>query len=147
MSHRSFLTEIVSSRDSHLIQSSDPFAHAQPAARALAKKYPILERSAHLTLASSPGESHPEALSDPYVTLSRHTAPVIQRYSQLPSSGETVADQRPSSCAATAYWHASCSIRLCTCDWPTVQVRVQYAHRAETWLLDRTHLNSSTILG
>ena len=33
----------------------------------------------HSGWVSSPGESHPEALSDPYVTLSRHTAPIKLR--------------------------------------------------------------------
>jgi hypothetical protein len=29
-------------------------------------------------LVSSPGEFHPQALSEPYVNLSIHTAPIIQ---------------------------------------------------------------------
>ena len=36
-------------------------------------------------------EFPPQPLSDPYVTLSRHTAPIIQPYSQLHASGETTA--------------------------------------------------------
>jgi hypothetical protein len=31
-----------------------------------------------IELVSSPGESHPKALSEPYVNVSAHTAPIIQ---------------------------------------------------------------------
>ena len=33
---------------------------------------------AQLCRVSSPGEFHPEALSEPYVNVSIHTAPIIQ---------------------------------------------------------------------
>ena len=41
---------------------------------------------------SSPGESHPQALSEPDVNLSAHPAPIIQPQAQSPSSsGQKVA--------------------------------------------------------
>jgi hypothetical protein len=46
----------------------------------------------HADLASSPEESHLEALSEPYVTLSRHTAPIRQTLRTLfRASVQTVA--------------------------------------------------------
>ena len=40
---------------------------------------------------SSPGESHPQALSEPYVNVSAHTAPIIQPRveGQVVASGQT----------------------------------------------------------
>ena len=37
---------------------------------------------------SSPGESHPQALTEPDVNLSIHPAPIIQPLEQSPSSSE-----------------------------------------------------------
>ncbi len=37
---------------------------------------------------SSPGEFHPEALADPYVNVSVHTAPIIQPEKEQPTSSE-----------------------------------------------------------
>src|SRR5207247_4243469 len=54
----------------------------------------------HPEVASRLRELPPQPLSDPYVTLSRHTAPVIQPYPQLHANDETIEVRRPSSCAA-----------------------------------------------
>ena len=40
-------------------------------------------------LVSSPGEFHPEALAEPYVNVSAHTAPIIQ-----PGKGHQVTSER-----------------------------------------------------
>ena len=45
---------------------------------------------------SSPGESHPQALPEPYVNLSAHTAHIIQSHSipyQAPSAQRAAADE------------------------------------------------------
>jgi hypothetical protein len=39
---------------------------------------PVLTIFVSGVMVSSPGEFHPQALSDPYVNLSIHTAPIIQ---------------------------------------------------------------------
>src|SRR6266852_5857869 len=101
----------------------------------------------HPEVASRPRELPPQPLSDPYVTLSRHTAPIIQPCSQLHASGETTAVRHPSSCAATAHRPAFVPIRPCTCVWPTVRARGQYAGKHGAWLSDRTPRNNSTTLG
>src|SRR5271169_1446099 len=98
-------------------------------------------------VASRPRELPPQPLSDPYVTLSRHTAPASQPYPHLPASGETTAVRQPSSCAATAHCPAFVPIRPCTCVWPTVRALGQCAGKHGTWLSDRTLRSSSTTLG
>src|ERR1017187_3818831 len=98
-------------------------------------------------VASRPRELPPRPLSEPYVTLSRHTAPVTQPYPQRHASDETTVAQRASSCAATAHCPAFVPIRPCTCVWPIAQARGQCARKYGTWLFDRTPRSSSTILG
>ena len=46
---------------------------------------------------SRPGDFHPKPLAEPYVTLSRHTAPVIHRVRIPDASGQTTAG---TSCAS-----------------------------------------------
>jgi len=101
----------------------------------------------HAEVASRPRVLPPQPLSDPYVTLSRHTAPIIQPDSQLHASGETTAVRHPSSCAATAHCPAFVPIRPCTSVWPTVRARDQYAGKHGAWLSDRMPRNNSTTLG
>src|SRR5271170_7860334 len=101
----------------------------------------------HAEVASRPRELPPQPLSDPYVTLSRHTAPVIQPYPQPHASGETTAVRRPSSCAATAHCPDFVPIRPCTYAWPTVRALGQCAGKDGAWLSDRTLRSSSTTLG
>src|ERR1035437_2294812 len=98
-------------------------------------------------VASRPRELPPQPLSDPYVTLSRHTAPIIQQYPQPHASGETTPVRHPSSCAATAHCPAFVPIRPCTCVWPTVRALGQCAGKHGAWLSDRTLRSSSTTLG
>src|SRR5664280_126348 len=98
-------------------------------------------------VASRPRKLPPQPLSDPYVTLSRHTAPVIQPRPQLHASDETTAVRHPSSCAATAHCPAFVPTRPCTCVWPTVRARGQCAGRYGAWLPDRTLRSSSATLG
>src|SRR5690348_5554125 len=81
----------------------------------------------HAEVASRPRVLPPQPLSDPYVTLSRHTAPIIQPDSQLHASGETTAVRHPSPCAATAYWHVVGPLALCICAWTNVQLHGQCA--------------------
>jgi hypothetical protein len=45
---------------------------------------------------SSPGESHPQALSEPDVSLSAHPAPIIQPQAKSPSASEQRAGSRAS---------------------------------------------------
>src|SRR5664280_2500727 len=89
-------------------------------------------------VASRPRELPPQPLSDPYVTLSRHTAPVIQPCPQPHASDEITAVQRPSSCKATAHCPASVPIMTCTCVWPTVRVLGQCTDKHGAWPSDRT---------
>src|ERR1035441_5713889 len=98
-------------------------------------------------VASRPRELPPQPLSDPYGTLSCHTAPAIQPDPQPHASGETTAVQHPSSCAATAHCPASFPIRPCTCVWPTVRASGQCDGKYGAWLSDRTLRSSSTTLG
>src|SRR5215472_8271153 len=89
----------------------------------------------------------PQPLSDPYVTLSRHTAPVIQPRSQPQSSGKTTAVQHSLSCAATACWRIAVPIGLCICVWPIVRAHGQCADKQRAWPLDRMPRSSSTTPG
>src|SRR5215471_11121410 len=89
----------------------------------------------------------PQPLSDPYVTLSRHTAPVIQPVPQLPASDETAEVRRPSSYAATAHYTACVPTGSYTCVWPIAQARGRCAGKCGAWLWDRTSHSSSTTLG
>ena len=43
---------------------------------------------------SSPGESHPQALSEPDVNLSAHPAPIIQPTAESPSASAQIAVAR-----------------------------------------------------
>ena len=56
-------------------------------------------------LVSSPEEFHPEALADPYVTVSRHTAPIIQpeKVQQVSSAGIGQDDVSPPSRATLSH--------------------------------------------
>ena len=50
----------------------------QPFGQHLQNPTRIMLELAHDDEVSSPGESHPRALAEPYVNLSAHTAPIIQ---------------------------------------------------------------------
>ena len=43
---------------------------------------------------SRPGESHPEALAEPYVTLSRHTAPIKEPPRSMVQCANRCGEQR-----------------------------------------------------
>src|SRR5450756_833961 len=59
-------------------------------------------------------------LSDPYVTLSRHTAPVIQPYPQPPASDETTAVRHPSAFVTTAHCPAFVPVSYTHLTLPTI---------------------------
>jgi hypothetical protein len=50
--------------------------------------FPMFEANQEV---SSPGESHPQALSEPDVNLSAHPAPIIQSTAESPFSSEQTA--------------------------------------------------------
>src|ERR1039457_3871364 len=95
-------------------------------------------------VASRPEEFHPQPLSDPYVTLSRHTAPIIQPCSLSTSSDEITAVRHPSSCTTTALRRAFAPIGSCTCVWPIVRAHGRCAYKDRASLSDKTPRSSST---
>src|SRR5262249_50613676 len=101
----------------------------------------------HSEVASRPRDLPPQPLSDPYVTLSRHTAPVIQPHSLPHSSGKTASVLHSLACAATARWLGAVPIGLYICAWPIVPAPDQCAYQQRAWLLDRMLRSSSTTLG
>src|ERR1035437_4742626 len=98
----------------------------------------------HAEVASRPEEFHPQPLSDPYVTLSRHTAPIIQPCSLSTSSDEITAVRHPSSCTTTALRRAFAPIGSCTCVWPIVRAHGRCAYKDRASLSDKTPRSSST---
>src|SRR5262249_5519832 len=101
----------------------------------------------HPEMASRPRDLPPQPLSDPYVTLSRHTAPVIQPHSLPHSSGKTASVLHSLACAATARWLGAVPIGLYICAWTIVPAPDQCAYQQRAWLLDRMLRSSSTTLG
>jgi hypothetical protein len=57
----------------------------------------------HAEVVSRPQELPPQPLAEPYVTLSRHTAPVIQPAGRPRASDGTAAVQRLAFCPAIRY--------------------------------------------
>ena len=66
------IVEAVSNRMEHL----EPLVPA--VLQELAQVRPRTLRRLRMAQLSSPGESHPQALPEPYVNLSIHTAPIVQ---------------------------------------------------------------------
>ena len=51
-------------------------------------------RNCSIARVSRPGESHPEALAEPYVTLSRHTAPIKEPPRSMVQCANRCGEQR-----------------------------------------------------
>ncbi len=69
-------------------------------------------------LVSSPRELHPEALPEPYVKLSPHTAPIIQLHYEQLANGRTASEKFSSSCRASAHSAAFSATDACICASP-----------------------------
>ena len=73
---------------------------------------------------SSPGESHPEALSELYVSLSTHTAPIKKPCD--PSASERTALENDAKCYRSSVLLAEDGdATFCICAWPKRQDRGQ----------------------
>src|SRR5450631_1083364 len=80
---------------------------------------PLTDPDLRLSRASGAREFHPHALSEPYVNLSIHTAPIIQSFSETPPSvqrGEVVATQRHATISPQEQSDVSV---ICTLSRPT----------------------------
>ena len=61
---------------------------------------------AAIGLVSSPGEFHPEALAEPYVNVSIHTAPIIQPGKEPRDANARTARVGSELPARASVWHA-----------------------------------------
>ena len=68
---------------------------------------------------SRPGELHPESLAEPNVSLSTHSAPVIQPILRRHASGQTTRGGRSSPCVAILHYVACAAAAACTFSEPT----------------------------
>lgn len=70
---------------------------------------------------SRPKEFRPEPLAEPYVTLSRHTAPITQPYFRQQSSGRTFLGEHASFGGASPHFPVYDATGFCISVWPIVQ--------------------------
>ena len=68
---------------------------------------------------SRPREFRPRPLAELYVTLSRHTAPVIQPNAPFHASRQTISGIRSAFCKTSQHCAADAASVSCTSVWPT----------------------------
>src|ERR1700751_3892345 len=75
---------------------------------------------------SRPRGFHPESLAEPHVTLSRHTAPIIQPYFRRSPNERTSVGKHPSSGRAIPCFPAYAYAGFCISVWPIAQLSGRY---------------------
>ena len=96
-------------------------------------------------MVSRPKEFHRESLAEPYVTLSRHTAPVIQPVALQLANGRTALGRHLSSCQAISHCAAFAAALFCISVWPSVPASDQGVEKSRPLPSDRTPHSNSTI--